>query len=188
MNPFPFVKRVVKGGVKRGVKRHVNSYFGVLDDALLAGSMISYLGHDPYRPYNFLVEVGGVVIGGFSEVSGLSSEINLESYEEGGVNGFVHQFPKHTTCPNLVFTRGLVNIDLFFIWYKATIEGFIEQKNGTIVLLNSQGIPVLWWTFKNAYPVKWEGPTLNASSDEIAVERIELVHQGISMMRHLKLG
>ncbi|MFM6311045.1 MAG: phage tail protein, partial [Dolichospermum sp.] len=68
--------------------------------------------------YNFTVEVGGVLIGGFSEVSGLSSEINLESYQEGGVNGFVHQFPKNTSYPNLVFTRGLVNIDLFFTWYK----------------------------------------------------------------------
>ena len=155
----------------------------LLNRALLAGSTISALGHDPYMAYNFAVEVGGVVIGGFSEVSGLSSEINLESYQEGGVNGFVHQFPKNTTYPNLVFTRGLVNIDLFFIWYKATSEGIIEQKNGTILLLNSQRIPVLWWTFKKAYPVKWEGPTLNASSDEIAIERIELVHQGITKER-----
>lgn len=155
----------------------------LLNRALLAGSTISSLGHDPYMAYNFAVEVGGVVIGGFSEVSGLSSEINLESYQEGGVNGFVHQFPKNTTYPNLVFTRGLVNIDLFFTWYKATSEGIIEQKNGTILLLNSQQIPVLWWTFKKAYPVKWEGPTLNANSDEIAIERIELVHQGITKER-----
>ncbi|MGB3419943.1 phage tail protein [Dolichospermum sp. FACHB-1091] len=155
----------------------------LLNRALLTGSTISALGHDPYMAYNFAVEVGGVVIGGFSEVSGLSSEINLESYQEGGVNGFVHQFPKNTTYPNLVFTRGLVNVDLFFIWYKATSEGIIEQKNGTIILLNSQRIPVLWWTFKKAYPVKWEGPTFNASGDEIAIERIELVHQGITKKR-----
>jgi phage tail-like protein len=133
--------------------------------------------------YNFAVEVGGVVVGGFSEVSGLSSEIKLESYEEGGVNSFVHQFPKNTTYPNLVFTRGLVHTDLFFTWYQATSEGLIQQLNGTILLLNSQRLPVLWWTFKKAYPVKWEGPSLKAQSDEIAVERIELVHQGISKAR-----
>ena len=64
-----------------------------LNAALAAGSSASFLGHDPFMGYNFLVEIGGVVIGGFSEVSGLSSEIELESYQEGGLNGFVLKFP-----------------------------------------------------------------------------------------------
>lgn len=153
-----------------------------LNAVLAAGSTLSFLGHDPYMSYNFIVEVGGVVVGGFSEVSGLSSEIELESYQEGGLNSYVHQFPKHTTYPNLVLSRGLVNIDLFYIWYSATSQGLIQQLNGTILLLNSEQIPVMWWIFKKAYPVKWEGPQLNASSDEIAVEKIELVHQGISKL------
>ncbi|MGB7442558.1 MAG: phage tail protein [Coleofasciculaceae cyanobacterium] len=151
-----------------------------LNAALIAGSTLSLVGHDPYMSYNFAVEIGGVVLGGFSEVSGLSSEIDLESYEEGGLNSYVHKFPKHTTYPNLVLSRGLVNIDLFYLWYEATSQGLVQQLNGTIILLNSQQIPIMWWTFKRAYPVKWEGPQFNASSDEIAVERIELVHQGIS--------
>ncbi len=161
----------------------MNPLFTKLNNALKKGSNLSLKEHDPYQSYNFKVEIGGVIEGGFTEITGLSSEIKLESYEEGGVNSFVHQFPKNTTYPNLVFTRGLVSNDLFFTWYKATSEGIIEQKNGTIFLLNSERIPVLWWTFKNAYPVKWEGPTFNASSDEIAIERIELVHQGITKER-----
>ncbi|BAY84779.1 phage tail protein [Calothrix parasitica NIES-267] len=151
-----------------------------LNAALAAGSTASLLGHDPFMSYNFAVEIGGVVVGGFSEVSGLSSEIELESYQEGGLNSYVHKFPKHTTYPNLVLSRGLINIDLFYIWYQATNQGLIQQLNGTVLLLNNQQIPVMWWSFKNAYPVKWDGPQLNASSDEIAVEKIELVHQGIS--------
>jgi phage tail-like protein len=158
----------------------MNLEFIGLNTALLAGSTISFLGHDPYMSYNFAVEIGGVVVGGFSEVSGLSSEIELESYEEGGLRDYVHKFPKHTTYPNLVLSRGLVNTDLFYFWYKATSQGLIQQLNGTILLLDSQQIPVMWWTFTRAYPVKWEGPHFNASSDEVAVERIELVHQGIS--------
>jgi phage tail-like protein len=160
----------------------MNPKFIGLNAALAAGSTASLLGHDPYMAYNFAVEIGGVVVGGFSEVSGLSSEIELESYQEGGLNTFVHKFPKHTTYPNLVLSRGLINVDLFYIWYQATSEGLIQQLNGTILLLNSQQIPMLWWTFKKAYPVKWEGPQFNASSDEISVERIELVHQGISKL------
>ncbi|GJD18493.1 phage tail protein [Rivularia sp. IAM M-261] len=160
----------------------MNPKFIALNAALAAGSTLSSVGHDPYMAYNFAVEIGGVVIGGFSEVSGLSSEIELESYNEGGLNDYVHKFPKHTTYPNLVLSRGLVNIDLFYIWYKATSQGLIQQLNGTVLLLNNQQIPVMWWTFKKAYPVKWEGPQFNASRDEIAVERIELVHQGISKL------
>ena len=156
--------------------------FLALNSALAAGSTLSLLGHDPFMSFNFAMEVGGVVIGGFSEVSGLGSEIKLESYEEGGLNGFVHQFPSRTTYPNLVLSRGLVNIDLFYLWYKATSEGIIQQMNGTIMLLNSQHIPVMWWTVKKAYPVKWEGPKLDAGSDEVSIERIELVHQGISKL------
>ena len=158
----------------------MNPKFFALNAALLARSTISLVGHDPYMSYNFAVEIGGVVLGGFSEVSGLSSEIELESYEEGGRNGFVHKFPKHTTYPNLVLSRGLVNTDLFHFWYRTTSKGLIQQLNGTILLLNSRQIPMMWWTFKKAYPVKWEGPQFNASSDDIAVEKIELVHQGIS--------
>lgn len=153
-----------------------------LKAALAAGSTLSSQGHDPFMAYNFAVEIGGVVMGGFSEVSGLSSEINLQSYEEGGLNNYVHKFPKHTTYPNLVLSRGLVNVDLFYIWYQATSEGLIQQLNGTILLLDDRQIPKMWWTVKKAYPVRWEGPQLNASSDNIAVEKIELVHQGISKL------
>jgi len=153
-----------------------------LNAVLAAGSTLSRKGHDPYMSYNFAVEIGGVVIGGFSEVSGLSSEIDLETYEEGGLNGYVHKFPKHTTYPNLVLSRGIINIDLFYIWYQATSQGLIQQLNGTILLLNNQQSPVMWWTFKKAYPVKWEGPQFNASNEEVAVEKIELVHQGISKL------
>ncbi len=160
----------------------MNPKFIALGRALIAGSTLSQVGHDPYMVYNFSVEIGGVILAGFSEVSGLSSEIDLESYEEGGLNGYVHKFPKHTTYPNLVLSRGLINIDLFYIWYQATNQGLIQQLNGTILLHNNQQIPVMWWTFKNAYPVKWEGPQFDASSDNIAVEKIELVHQGISKM------
>jgi len=137
---------------------------------------------DPYMGYNFAVEIGGIISGGFTEVSGLSSEIQLESYEEGGLNSFIHQFPKKTTYPNLVLTRGLVDFDLFFRWYKVGSEGSITPLNGIIQLLNNEQNPVLVWAFKKAYPVKWEGPSFKADSDEILVERIELVHQGISKM------
>ena len=134
---------------------------------------------DPYIAYNFVVEVEGLQIGGFTEVTGLSSEIELEQYQEGGANDYIHKFPKKTTYPNLVLSRGLTNDDELWQWYQEASQGRIKTKNGTITLRDSQGKEVMWWNFKRAYPVKWEGPKFDASSNEIAIERIELVHQGI---------
>ncbi|PZO53766.1 MAG: phage tail protein [Phormidesmis priestleyi] len=135
---------------------------------------------DPYMAYNFVVELSGLITGGFSEISGLESEVEVEEYREGGVNGYVHQFPSQVKHPNLVLSRGLVDGDVMWDWYWLTAQGRPLLLNGTVMLLDSQRLPVMWWTFKDAYPVKWVGPTFDASSDtQVGVEQIELVHRGI---------
>ena len=136
---------------------------------------------NPYLPYNFLVELDGLVTGGFMEVSGLESEIQLESYEEGGQNDYVHQFPTRTTSPNLVLSKGLTDIWALWGWYDDARQGKVKRRNGTIMLLDHQRLPVMWWNFKDAYPVKWTGPQFSSSATEVAVERIELVHRGITV-------
>lgn len=95
----------------------MNLKYIVLKAVLFVGFFVSVLGYDFFMGYNFVVEIGGVVVGGFSEVSGLSSDIELEFYEEGGLNGFVYKFFKYIIYLNLVLNWGLVNIDLFYIWY-----------------------------------------------------------------------
>jgi phage tail-like protein len=150
-------------------------------NAVFAGGT-SWLGNrlDPYMAYNFVVEIEGLITGGFMEVSGLESQIQLESYREGGVNGYVHQFPTRVEYPNLVLNRGLTDVDSLWSWYRDAAMGNVRRKNGTIMLLDRQQLPAMWWNFYKAYPVKWTGPQFNASSmTEVAVERIELVHQGI---------
>lgn len=135
---------------------------------------------DPYMTYNFVVEIEGLLVGGFSEVSGLGSEIKLQPYEEGGVNTYTHQFPVRTTHSNLVLSRGLTEIDMLWMWYRDASEGRIVLRNGSIFLLDSRRLIRTWWHFKRAFPVKWQGPELNAQSETaIAIQRIELVHQGI---------
>jgi phage tail-like protein len=135
---------------------------------------------DPYLPYNFLVEIGGIIAGGFTEVSGLESEVKLESYQEGGVNGYVHQFLNHVEYPNLILSHGLTDLDILWNWYWLTTQGRPVLLNGTIMLLDNQRLPVMWWTFKDAYPVKWVGPKFNAhEATQVGVEQLELVHRGI---------
>lgn len=141
----------------------------------------------PYFAYNFLVEIEGLITGGFMEVAGLESELKLESYEEGGQNDYIHQFPTRTTYPNLVLSKGLTDLYTFWEWYEQASQGNIMRRNGTILLLDHQRIPVMWWNFKDAYPVKWTGPQLNSQSQEVAVERLELVHCGISLPLGSKL-
>ena len=151
-----------------------------LNAAFGAGSSLLGTRLDPYMSYNFVVEIDGLLTGGFTEITGLESEIELEEYQEGGVNTYTHKFPKRTVYPNLVLSHGLTAIDSLWDWYQDVSKGKVKRKNGTIMLLNRQRLPVMWWNFKNAYPVKWVGPQFNANNaTEVAVERVELIHQGI---------
>jgi phage tail-like protein len=136
---------------------------------------------DPYMAFSFVVEIEGLLVGGFSEVSGLESEITVEEYQEGGLNGYVHKLPGPAKYPNLVLSHGLTDIDSLWAWYHEVSRGIIQRKNGTIMLLDRRRVPAMWWNFRQAYPVKWVGPKFNASSaTEVAVEQVELVHQGLS--------
>lgn len=134
---------------------------------------------DPYMSFNFFVEVEGILAGGFSECSGLQVETDVKPYEEGGLNDYVHQFRGRIKYPALVLSHGVTLNDSLWRWHQDILQGTVERKNGTIYLLNKNQIPVLWWDFKGAIPIKWSGPDLNAESSRIAIEKIELVHQGL---------
>jgi phage tail-like protein len=143
---------------------------------------------DPYMAFNFVVEIEGLLVGGFSQVSGLESNIEVTPYREGGLNRYEHKLAGPVSYPNLVLTHGLTAIDTLWNWYDNTTKGIIKRKNGTIMLLDRQHIPVTWWDFLSAYPVKWTGPQLNASNaTEVAVEQIELVHEGLRKPRAAQL-
>lgn len=134
---------------------------------------------DPLNAFNFQVEIGNLVIAGFSECSGLQAEIEAQPYSEGGVNGYEHQFWGRTKYPRLVLKRGLAHVDGLWIWYWDTVQGKVQRKNGTIYLCDSQQRAVIAWHFSQALPLKWAGPDLRADSATLAFETIELVHQGL---------
>ncbi len=136
--------------------------------------------NDPYMAFNFLVEIKGLVVGGFTEVTGLQVEVEVQEYREGGLNEYIHKLPGPSRYPqNLVLKHGLTDIETLWAWHQDVIHGIIARQNGTIYLLDSMGLPAMWWDFQKAYPVKWLGPELRANSATVAVETIELVHQGI---------
>ncbi|HEX3047496.1 MAG TPA: phage tail protein [Bacillota bacterium] len=129
---------------------------------------------DPYPGHNFLVEFDSLICAAFSEVSGLSVEIEVETMKVGGCNDMEYSFPKGTKPSNLVFKHGVTDSDFMWSWCEAIRKGRIERKSGSIFLLDEQRLPALWWDFQGAYPVKWEGPSLNAASTMVAVESLTL--------------
>ena len=140
----------------------------------------SLMRNDPFHVFNFFVEIEGVYAGSFSECSGLQVEAETFAYREGGVNDFEHTFVGPLKSGPLVLKRGLTLVDSMWLWFQETMRGQIVRKNGTIYLLNRMHIPVVWWNFKAAVPVKWTGPELNAGSNEVAFTSVELAHRGLS--------
>jgi phage tail-like protein len=147
---------------------------------------------DPYMPYNFLVEMDGLLTGGFREVHGLESLTEVREYAEGGVNGYLHKIPGETRYPNLVLSHGLTDIDTLWNWYESVSHGVIQRRNMTLMVLDRQRLPVMWWDIREALPVRWRGPTFDASQgNEVAVETVELIHKGIvkpALSKALSMG
>jgi phage tail-like protein len=134
---------------------------------------------DPLLDFRFHVEIDGLLFAGFTEVSGLSVEIETETYQEGGVNHAVHQLPKSVKYQNIVLKQGILSSDQMWKWIQDVMNGKIKKRNGRIILMNHYGITAWYWEFSQAYPVKWTGTDLKAKGGEIFVETLELSHQGI---------
>lgn len=145
---------------------------------------------DPPFVGRFVFMVDTMTIGAFTEVSGLSVQIDVEDLAEGGQNQYTHKLPGRMKWPNLVLKRGITDSDNLFQWFqKSSGEGFTAQKNlikplnGALKLLDSAGRDVRVWRFTGAYPVKWTGPRFAASSRDLAVEELEVCHRGFSSGR-----
>jgi phage tail-like protein len=132
---------------------------------------------DPLVGSFFLVDAGET-IGYFTEVSGLTMEYDLLEYQEGGVNDFVHKLRGRMKFTNLVLTRGITHEESFTRWLLACREKTV-RRDLSVTMLSHDLKPVRTWSFAGAFPVKWTGPGLKAASGEVAVEQIEIAHQGL---------
>ncbi len=133
---------------------------------------------DPYSAFRFLVEIEGIIAGGFTDVSGLSIQTEVDSIREGGVNDFEYKLPRGTKYTDITLKRGLTDWELYN-WYKDVIHGKISRKSGAIYLLDHEGNQVMDWYFFEAYPVKWDVSSFNATSNTVASETLVLTHHGV---------
>jgi phage tail-like protein len=118
----------------------------------------------------------------FSEVSGLQVEMQTTDYEEGGENNYVHKLPGRLKVSNVTLKRGLVKSNEFLTWcMKAALEKPMDRRNVSIVLFDQAANTVMRWNFLNAFPVKWVGPQFTADSTALAIESVELAHEGLTV-------
>ena len=134
---------------------------------------------DPFGNYNFLVEIDGITRAAFQECSGFDSTIDIIEHREGGENTTPRKLPGMTKYSNLTLKWGITDDMELYNWHKETVQGQLQRKNGSIVLLDRQRQEVARWNFVRAWPMKYDGPDLNAEGNDVSIEMIELAHEGV---------
>ena len=134
---------------------------------------------DPFIAFCFELRFDDQSFGGFSECSGLNLETQVQDYQEGGRNDAVHKFPTRTSQSNIVLKRGVVNRKLWE-WYLGVVQGRPEPRNVSVRVLNPAGGGIVMeLRLRAAFPCKWNGPELNSAQSNVALETLELCHQGL---------
>jgi len=135
---------------------------------------------DPYRVYKYKVEIDGITRGGFREASGLDSSQDPIEYREGTDGLHAKKLPGLNKSSNISLKWGITDDAQLWEWRKKSIDGKVERKNGSIVLYNDAGEEKIRWNFMEGWPTKWTGPSFNATGNEVAIETLEIAHEGLT--------
>jgi len=135
---------------------------------------------DPYRSFNFLVEIDGITQAGFQECSGLDSQTASIDFRLGDDPMHVRKLTGLNTFSTISLKRGITDSDELWKWRQTVVDGKAERRNGSIVLLDEKGAEKVRWNFSNAWPCKWIGPSFNSTGNSIAVESLEIMHEEIT--------
>lgn len=160
----------------RGTNRHSGRQF----NANAADKRYRFKGPDPYCAFQWVVEIDGLAVAHFQEVSGLSIETEVVKFREGGLNDREHPLMGATSYSNIVLKNGLTDSSVLFNW-RALVDRpnrSSARKNGSIILLDGPVNELVRWNFRRGWPCKWEGPTLTGQA-AITIETIEIAHEGI---------
>ena len=137
--------------------------------------------HDPFNGYNFWVEWDGIVHAGFRECTGLDGARAATAYREGTDKQLSsRQIAGLNTDGNITLKRGITDNDELWKWQKEVLDGETKRQNVSIILANDKGEETLRWNLEKCWPVHWVAPEFNATSGEVAIETLELVHEGVT--------
>lgn len=137
---------------------------------------------DPFRGFNFRIEIDGLTVASFSEVSGLTADGDSVDYREGSDSlNTVRKLVGLRKYTNITLKRGDTQNDELWRWYGNILNGVPDRRNGAIVLMNEAHKDVMRWNIVAAWINKIEGPALKGSGNEVAIESMDLVHEGITL-------
>ena len=136
---------------------------------------------DPFRGYNFKLQIKGVNQGHFTEASGLGIRIEPIAYREAGNDPVVRHIPGPVDYSPLVLRYGLSDSPELWDWLMACAAGKVDRRDISLIMLDSDGASeVMRWNLFNAWPSEWHGTVLNALSREIAIESLVLVYDSLN--------
>lgn len=137
---------------------------------------------NPYANFNFLVEIDGVPSAGFAEVALGGSRVDVIEYREGSDRvSSTRKLPGRARHENVVLRRGIAGDDSLWAWFRSIRDGAVDPRAVSITLLDESRQPVASWRLRNAWPCRWEGPALDAKGNDVAIETLELTHEGLEL-------
>lgn len=178
---------------------------GILNTVGLSGAAAA-LRSDPVLNHNFLVSLvdtssalnaalsigmsalSDIALGGFSECSGLEMTMKTEDYKEGGDNGGMRRFAGRVEWTNITLKKGFGNNTALWDWHYGFVIGKGSRRDGLIVLLDSRHLPSAAWMFTRGLPVKYSGPAMNATQNSVAIEALEIAHEGVFQLPFVGLA
>jgi phage tail-like protein len=153
----------------------------ILDELPAYRFIVTLDAGDAYLPPAQVLLLPLLALGGFQEVSGLGAELEVMAYAEGGVNDHLHQLPVRHSWGRIVLKRGLVITNALWDWYQAGLtQSLGARRDGTVILLTPQGVPAAAWNFHGGLAAKWTGPVCDAMRDAVAIESLEIAHEGLT--------
>ena len=136
---------------------------------------------DPYRNFRFLVEIDGITQAGFSEATIPDSTQDPIEYREGNETPTVRKVPGLIKYGNVTLKWGITDSLDLYNWRKLVEDGKMKdaRKNMAIILMDEEGSHKSRWEFNEAWPSKYDAPDLNSKGTDIAIETLEIVHEGM---------
>jgi phage tail-like protein len=137
----------------------------------------------PYRNFNFRVEIDGIADVHFAEVEIPTTAIAVVEYREGGDRvSASRKLPGRASFGNVVLRRGVTRDLQLYEWFRAELQGDHQPRNVAVVLEDAQHVEVRRWLVRDAWPARWEGPELDASANEVAIETLELACESVEIV------
>ena len=138
---------------------------------------------DAFVPRELVSTALELAPGAFQACTGLSADLEVTSYPEGGRNDYVHQLPVRHSWGRITLSKGIARDPILFAWYEAGLYGSIgARRDGAITMLTPEFVPTMIWTFSGGLAASWSGPSFDASQSDVAVESLVIAHQGLKVV------